>query len=256
MGGTTSKSEIAIQQLNEIVANVAVKNTTKCASTVTQRASNRVVNAGWSFGAKHTVRQKATIDSQCMTKTEVINDVVSDIIAELEATATSNKESVLGDILRLSSTNTESSILHDLSNQIRSSMTTESITESINAVDQMSDMEYINYGIDIFGSTSVENEADVTAVVLVDVLAKGGVYNTIATVAETYTSLEETTMYGNMTYYAVAAVAFIVIAIIIAIVVSTTSSGRSSQPSMPYHPPQYQPFYPPYQQPQPQYQPL
>lgn len=254
MGGTASKAEIAVKQLNSIVADVTMRNTTQCVSMVDQTGSTKVVNRGFSFWTRHTVQQRGTINSMCMTQSETINDVTSQLIAELRAEADAQQEkSTLGDILNMRSSSSDSSILHEVESKIRTSLNSENITESINKINQLSNMEYENLGQDFFGGTSVIQEADVATTVIVNVLATSGVHSLIESAAESSSETEESTILGNMSYNVIMGIALVIIAIIV--VVFLRRRGSSTPPPYPYPPPYPPPQYAPPQYAPPQYPP-
>lgn len=174
MGGSSSKT--IINQLSEVISNIAMETVQDCLVTADQSQVINVNNSGWSIFGNYTLKQSTEVASQCFSDVKKQVDLQNKIIAAIAQTSTAQGTGILS-AFGSSSSYAET----NLTSIIRNNVTMSNIQKNYNIIKQTQTANINNAGFSLSTNVNLTQGADVFAVSTLQEIDKAGIFNTIST---------------------------------------------------------------------------
>lgn len=190
----TSHSKSVIENVTEIITNIAVSTVQDCEVSSYQTQTMNVRNTGFTFWDSYKVVQSTEITNECFSNTEKEIDLQNKIINEIKQRITSKGISLLD---AFGKPKQEAEV--NLSNLIKTAIKFDNINKTYTRILQEQRTDFSNSGILIFRTAEVIQGSKIFASAVIHELNRVGVFNTIENHIDQELQKKSTGIFDNLT---------------------------------------------------------
>lgn len=172
MGGSSSKS--VINQLSEVISNIAMSTVQSCENSVDQTQNLEVNNSGFRLWGTYKLAQQTEIRSDCFSDVNKQADLQNKIISTIANASTASNVGLLGAF-----GSSKSYAETNLTNIVRNNVTMSNIQKSYNAIRNSQSAKFTNSGIIGFEQVELTQGAKLFAAATLQEVDKAGIFNAI-----------------------------------------------------------------------------
>jgi hypothetical protein len=190
----TSHSKSVIENVTEIITNIAVSTVQDCEVSSYQTQTMNVRNTGFTFWDSYKVVQSTEITNECFSNTEKEIDLQNKIINEIKQRITNKGISLLD---AFGKPKQEAEV--NLSNLIKTAIKFDNINKTYTRILQEQRTDFSNSGILIFRTAEVIQGSKIFASAVIHELNRVGVFNTIENHIDQELQKKSTGIFDNLT---------------------------------------------------------